>query len=58
MKRKIKVIDKKTGKVLAGEVSVSAYDKFQGQLRNTASVQRNKKKYTRKVKHKKSYENL
>ena len=58
MKRKIKVIDKKTGKVLEGEVSVRAYDHFQGQLRNPASVQRNKKKYTRKVKHKKSYENL
>lgn len=58
MKRKIKVVDKKTGKVLEGEVSVRAYDHFQGQLRNPSLIQKNKKKYTRKVKHKKSYENL
>lgn len=56
MKRKIKVIDKKTGKVIEGEINVRAYDHFQGQLRNPSSIQRNKKKYTRKQKYKKSYE--
>ena len=58
MKRKVKVNDKKTGKVIEGEITIRAYDHFQGQLRNPSLVQKNKKKYTRKQKHKKSYENM
>ncbi|MBO7079736.1 MAG: hypothetical protein J6W64_08020 [Bacilli bacterium] len=57
MKRKVKVNDKQTGKVIEGEVTIRSFDHFQGQLRNPHIVQRNKKKYTRKQKYKKSYEN-
>ncbi len=55
MKRKIIVNDKKTGKVIEGEVTVRAYDHFQGQLKNPHIVRRNKKKYCRKQKYKNDY---
>ena len=44
MKRKIKVNDTKTGKVIEGEVNVRAYDHFQGQLKSPHLVQKNRKK--------------
>ena len=57
MKRKIKVNDTKTGKVKEGEVNVRAYDHFQGQLKSPHLVQKNRKKYCRKQKHKIDYKN-
>ena len=56
MKRKVKVNDKRTGKVIEGEITIRSFDHFQGQLRNPHIVQRNKKKYTRKQKHKNTEE--
>ncbi len=51
MKRKL--VDKKTGKVVR-EWNVRDESILLGQLRNPPKVYRNKKKYTRKEKHKKS----
>ena len=51
---KKKLVDKKTGKVVR-EWEVRDYSILQGQLSNPHIVQRNRKKYTRKQKHKKDY---
>ena len=56
MKQKIKVIDKVSGKTLEKEVEIPNKDHFEVQLRTKAHVFRNRKKYTRKFKHKKKDE--
>lgn len=53
MKQKIKVVDKVSGKTLEKEVEIRNQDHFEVQLRTKAHVFRNRKKYTRKKKHKK-----
>ena len=54
MKRKI--VDKRTGRVVR-EWEQRDPSILQGQLRNPPTVYRNKKKYTRKQKHKQEYNN-
>lgn len=56
MKQKIKVIDKVSGKVLEKEVEIPNKDHFEVQLKTKAHVFKNRKKYTRKLKHKKKDE--
>ena len=53
MKQKIRIIDKITGKTLEKEVNVRNRDHFETQLKTKANIFRNRKLYTRKVKHKK-----
>ena len=53
MKQKIRIIDKITGKILESEIEVRNWDHFETQLRTRANIFRNRKLYTRKVKHKK-----
>ena len=53
MKKKIKIIDKITGKNLEKEIEVRNRDHFAVQLRTRANIFRNRKLYNRKVKHKK-----
>ena len=53
MKKKIKIIDKITGKNLEKEIEVRNRDHFETQLRTRANIFRNRKLYNRKVKHKK-----
>jgi hypothetical protein len=56
MKQKIKIIDKVSGKVLEKEVEIRNQDHFNVQLKNKAHIFKNRKKYTRKLKHKKKDE--
>jgi hypothetical protein len=56
MKQKIKIIDKVSGKVLEKEVEIRNQDHFNVQLKNRAHIFKNRKKYTRKLKHKKKDE--
>lgn len=51
MKQKIKIIDKVRGKVLEKEVELPNKDHFNVQLKTKAHVFKNRKKYTRKLKH-------
>ena len=53
MKQKIRIIDKITGKILESEIEMRNRDHFETQLRTRANIFRNRKLYTRKVKHKK-----
>ena len=53
MKKKIKIIDKITGKNLEKEIEVRNREHFETQLRTRANIFRNRKLYNRKVKHKK-----
>ena len=53
MKQKIRIIDKITGKTLENEIEVRNLDHFETQLKTSANIFRNRKLYTRKVKHKK-----
>ena len=53
MKQKIRIIDKITGKILESEIEVRNRDHFAVQLKTRANIFRNRKLYTRKVKHKK-----
>ena len=53
MKKKIRIIDKKSGKTFEKEVNVRNQDHFVTQLRTRANIFRNRKLYNRKVKHKK-----
>lgn len=53
MKQKIKVIDKVSGKTLEKEFEIRNQDHFNVQLKNRAHIFRNRKKYNRKVKHRK-----
>ena len=53
MKKKIRIIDKITGKNLEKEIEVRNRDHFITQLTIRAHVFRNRKLYNRKVKHKK-----
>ena len=53
MKQKIRIIDKTTGKILENEIEVRNLDHFETQLKTRANIFRNRKLYTRKVKHKK-----
>jgi hypothetical protein len=53
MKQKIKVVDKVSGKNLEKEVEIPNKDHFEVQLKTKAHIFRNRKKYTRKRKHKK-----
>ena len=53
MKQKIRIIDKITGKILENEIEVRNLDHFATQLKTRANIFRNRKLYTRKVKHKK-----
>ena len=53
MKKKIKIIDKITGKNLEKEIKVRNLAHFETQLRTRANIFRNRKLYNRKVKHKK-----
>ena len=53
MKKKIRIIDKITGKNLEKEIEVRNFDHFATQLRTRANIFRNHKLYNRKVKHKK-----
>ena len=55
MKQKIKVVDNVSGKVIEKEVEVRNLDHFNIQLRNRAHIFKNKKKYTRKKKHKEDF---
>ena len=52
MKRKIKVIDKVTGKTLEGETEIRNTLHFDVQRKTRANIFKNKKLYTRKRKHK------
>jgi hypothetical protein len=56
MKQKIKVIDKVSGKTIEKEVELRNLDHFNVQLRTKHNIFRNKKKYNRKLKHKKKDE--
>ena len=53
MKKKIRIIDKITGKNLEKEIEVRNLEHFETQLRTRANIFRNRKLYNRKVKHKK-----
>ena len=53
MKKKIRIIDKITGKTFEKEVNVRNQDHFATQLTTRAHVFRDRKLYNRKVKHKK-----
>ena len=53
MKQKIRIIDKITGKILENEIEVRNLDHFETQLKTRANIFRNRKLYSRKVKHKK-----
>ena len=53
MKKKIRIIDKITGKNLEKEVNVRNQDHFATQLKTRANIFRDRKLYNRKVKHKK-----
>ena len=53
MKKKIRIIDKITGKTFEKEVNVRNQDHFITQLTTRAHVFRDRKLYNRKVKHKK-----
>ena len=53
MKKKIRIIDKKSGKTFEKEVNVRNCDHFVTQLKTRAHVFRDRKLYNRKVKHKK-----
>ena len=53
MKQKIRIIDKITGKILENEIEVRNLGHFETQLKTRANIFRNRKLYTRKVKHKK-----
>ena len=53
MKQKIRIIDKTTGKIFENEIKVRNLDHFATQLKTRANIFRNRKLYTRKVKHKK-----
>ena len=53
MKQKIRIIDKTTGKIFENEIEVRNLDHFETQLKTRANIFRNRKLYTRKVKHKK-----
>ena len=53
MKKKIRIIDKITGKNLEKEIEVRNRDHFATQLKTKANIFRNRKLYNRKVKHKK-----
>ena len=54
MKQKIRIIDKTTGKTSENELEVRNLDHFETQLKTRANIFRNRKLYTRKVKHKKA----
>ena len=53
MKKKIRIIDKKSGKTFEKEINVRNQDHFATQLRTRANIFRDRKLYNRKVKHKK-----
>ena len=53
MKKKIRIIDKITGKTFEKEVNVRNQDHFETQLKTRANIFRDRKLYNRKVKHKK-----
>ena len=53
MKKKIRIIDKKSGKTFEKEVNVRNRDHFATQLKTRANIFRDRKLYNRKVKHKK-----
>ena len=53
MKKKIRIIDKKSGKTFEKEVNVRNQDHFATQLRTRANIFRDRKLYNRKVKHQK-----
>ena len=53
MKKKIRIIDKKSGKTFEKEVNVRNQDHFEVQRKTRAHVFRDRKLYNRKVKHKK-----
>ena len=53
MKQKIRIIDKTIGKILENEIEVRNLDHFETQLKTRVNIFRNRKLYTRKVKHKK-----
>lgn len=53
MKKKIRIIDKITGKNFEKEVNVPNQDHFATQLKTRAHIFRDRKLYNRKVKHKK-----
>ena len=53
MKQKIRIIDKTTGKIFENEINVRNLDHFAVQLKTRANIFRNRKLYSRKVKHKK-----
>ena len=53
MKKKIRIIVKKSGKTFEKEVNVRNQDHFATQLKTRANIFRDRKLYNRKVKHKK-----
>lgn len=55
MKRKIKVVDKVSGKIEEHEFEVRNLDHFEVQRRTRANIFKNKKAYTRKKKHKNKF---
>lgn len=46
------MVDNISGKIITGEVELRNKDHFDIQLKNPARIFKNKKKYTRKLKHK------
>ena len=62
VRKKIKIIDNistngKTTKVIEKEIMVRDEDHFKAQLTNKAKIFRNKKLYSRKIKHKNNFDN-
>ena len=55
MKRKIKIIDKVSGKTIENEVEIRNLDHFEVQRKTRAHIFRDKTKYTRKRKHKNKF---
>ena len=53
MKKKIRIIDKKSGKTFEKEVNIRNQDHFATQLKTRTNIFRDRKLYNRKVKHKK-----
>ena len=55
MKRKIKIIDKVSGKTIEKETEIRNLDHFEIQKKTRAHIFRDRTKYTRKRKHKNKF---
>lgn len=55
MKRKVRIIDNVNREEIVSEKEIPNKDHFEVQLKTKAHIFRDRKKYTRKIKHKKKY---